>query len=356
MCPTPAGGTLFLDRFTYGMPLGTVPEDARAVEEAGLDGWFVGEGKHDPFLLAAMAAEHTERISVGTAVAIAFARNPMSVAYQAHDLQQLSDGRFYLGLGTQIPAHIVGRFGGTWSEPVHRMREFVAALRAIWASWRDGTELEFRGQYYRHTLMPAAFRPEFPVPMDPPIYLAGVGPGMVRLAGEVADGLVCHVFNSPEYLAEIILPSLRAGAVAAGRDVADIDICAMVAVTTGATEDQRDLARETARKQVAFYASTPAYKPVLKVHGWSGLHEELHALSQIGRWDVMAECVDDTMLETFVVHAPDPGGVGSAVATRYRGTVDRVLVTSSSDFSSSEWRAIAEQFRGPDTGPANAQE
>jgi probable F420-dependent oxidoreductase len=344
-----------LDRFTYGMPLDAAQNDARMAEQAGLDGWFVGEGKHDPFLLAAMAAEHTRHITVGTAVAIAFARNPMSVAYQAHDLQQLTGGRFCLGLGTQVPAHIVSRYGGTWTAPVDRMREFVAALRAIWAAWRNGTELSFRGAHYRHTLMPPAFRPDAPWPDDPPIYIAGVGPRMVRLAGEVADGLVCHVFNSREYLETVVLPQLRSGAAEADRDAGAVAVAAMVAVVTGTTKAQRQEAREAARRQVAFYASTPAYRPVLDVHGWGRLHEELHALSRQGRWDDMAGHVDDAVLDTFVVYAEDPADVGTAVSSRFGGMADRVLVAPAGDLSAGAWHAMARGARGPEVGPVHGR-
>lgn len=337
---------LAVDAFTYGLPPGEVGRDAAVCETAGLDGWFVAEGRHDPFLQVGLAASRTTRLTVGTCVAIALVRGPVTVAHLAHDLDALSGGRFVLGLGTQVRAHVVRRHGAKWERPVEQMGEFIEALRAIWRTWRDGVPLRYEGRHYRHTLMPPQFVPEPPMIRDPVIELAAVGPRMLRLAATHADGLVIHVLNSRRWLEEVVRPQVRDGLAAADRHDGDLDLVAMVAVIHGRDGAERDEARRAARRQVAFYVSTPAYRSVLEVHGWEGLHHRLHALSRDGAWEAMADEVDDEVLGTFVVDEPDPQAAGREIAARFSGLVDRVRVAPTVPMDAEAWTALAAGVRG----------
>lgn len=316
-----------LDEMTYGQPLATTAAAVTRARQQGYDGWFVSETKHDPFLAAAVAGQASGDMQVGTAIAVAFPRSPMHVAYAAHDLQALTGGRFVLGLGSQIKPHIEKRFSTEWSKPAARMREYVLALRAIWEAWRTGDKLSFRGEFYRHTLMTPFFTPEDHGHGDPAVWLAAVGPLMTRLTGEVADGLLVHAFTTARYLEEVTLPNLGAGAEAAGRTVSDIEVVVPVFVVTGSTEEQRAASEAMVRGQLAFYGSTPAYKGVLELHGWGGLQEELHAASVSDRWAEMSAMIPAEMLETFAVIA-EPEEVGVAVRERYLGLADRVSLSS----------------------------
>jgi probable F420-dependent oxidoreductase len=274
---------------------------ARTLEAQGFDGVLSFEGAHDPFLPLAVAAEHTTRVTLTTAIAIAFARNPMTVAYQANDLQLLSRGRFVLGLGTQIRPHIEKRFGQPWSRPNARMREFVRAVRAIWRAWETGERLDFRGEFYTHTLMTPFFSPGPNPHGRPPIALAGFGPAMIAVAGEVADGWIVHPLNSPSYVQEQGMPALARGFARAGRSRADVEIACQTITMIGATDEQVATARMKAKGQIAFYGSTPAYRVMLDHHGWGGLQPELNALSKQGRWGEMIALVTDDMLDVIGV-------------------------------------------------------
>jgi probable F420-dependent oxidoreductase len=303
--------------FMYAGDPSGIAAAAKAAEAASLDGLIVPETNHDAFLNLAVAATSTSQIRLGSAIAIAFARTPMTVAISAHDLQRLSEGRLMLGLGTQIRPHITNRYSMPWSQPAARMREFVCAVRAIWASWQDGTQLNFRGEFYTHTLMTPMFAPE-PLAYDvPPILLAAVGEQMTRVAADVADGLICHPLTTPRYLAERTLPLLPA------RD--NFLLVGEVLVATGSTEAEMAAAVRAVRRQVAFYASTPAYRPMLEHHGWAEAQPELNALSKRGAWDEMANLVTEEMLETFAVVA-EPEHVGKAVRRRFDGLLDRVTL------------------------------
>lgn len=309
-----------------GLPtqLADIPQLAAEVERAGYDGCWTGEINHDPFLPLLLAAEHTSRLQLGTSIAVAFARNPMTVANLGWDLNSYSHGRFILGLGTQIRPHIQKRFSMPWSRPVPRMREFVAALHAIWAAWNDGTRLGFDGEFYTHTLMTPMFRPE-PQPYGAPkVFLAAVGEAMTELCGEVADGMHAHAFTTKRYLAEVTLPALQRGLDRAGRNRGDIALSAPVFVATGTTEAEMAASATATRKQLAFYASTPAYRAVLELHGWGELHTELHALSRQGDWDTMGSLIDDDILHAFAVVAPVPE-VAQRLRDRCDGVIDRVL-------------------------------
>lgn len=300
---------------------------AREAEERGcVRGLFVPEGAHDPFISLTLAADATDRLEIGTGIAVAFARTPMSLAYSAHDLHQLSGGRSILGLGSQIKAHITRRFDMPWSEPAARMGEYVAALRAIWHSWQTGDALDFRGDFYSHTLMPPLFSPGqlgFP---SPDIWVAGVGPKMVATAGSVADGLMCHPLISRSYLEEVLLPQVSAGRRTGDRAGRPFTVSTMAMVASGATEESLAVAIAGTRKQIGFYASTPAYKPVLDHHGWGALHAEAHALSKGGKWVELGELVDDEVLHAFAV-VGEIDAAGPALLERFEGLVDRVTLS-----------------------------
>lgn len=299
---------------------------ARKLEQAGYDGGFSFEGQHDPFLPLAVAAQQTERLELLPAIAIAFARSPMTLANTAYDLQLLSKGRFILGLGTQIRPHIERRFSMTWSRPAARMREMVLAIRAIWDAWQHGKQLDFRGELYTHTLMTPVFDPG-PNPFGlPRIFAAGVGPRMVEVVGEVADGLLVHPFQTAESVAGLTLPSLERGLAKAGRRREDFEISTQLIVATGDTEEAMVEAKNGARAQISFYGSTPAYRPVLESIGMGELQDELHRLSKQGRWLEMAGRIDDDLLSRIAVVAPR-----SELATAIRercGYADRVSLVA----------------------------
>jgi probable F420-dependent oxidoreductase len=296
-----------------------VPKFASSAEAIGFDGIWTSETQHDPFIPLALLAEHTEAITLGTAVAIAFARNPATIAYTAWDLANLSRGRFILGLGTQVKAHIVRRFGMPWPEsPVNHLREFVAAIRAFWHSWQTGEKMNFRGDQYKLTLMTPFFNPgkiDYP---DIPIYLAGVNPGMCRLAGEIGQGFHTHPLHSVQYLERVILPAIAEGADNAERNVEDIALTVSSFVVTDQNEELM------ARNQIAFYASTPSYRPVFQLHGWDQLAEQLSQMARRGEWMEMSAEISDEILQTFAVVAA-PGDLGQAMAERYKGLAARVI-------------------------------
>jgi probable F420-dependent oxidoreductase len=314
-----------VDAMLRGTGLAELAAEAREREAAGYDGLWSFEGPHDPFLPLVPVAEHTSRLTVGTAIAVAFARNPMTTAYVAHDLQTHSQGRFLLGLGSQVRPHIERRFAMPWSHPAPRMREFVQALRAIWASWNDGEPLNFRGDFYSHTLMTPFFSPA-PSPWGPPkVYLAAVGEHMTRAAGEVCDGVQPHAFTTPRYLRERTVPTLEEGLARSGRTLADFSVSFSGLVVSGTTEEEMETAARAAREQIAFYGSTPAYRKVLDLHGWGELGVALNRLSRgtdDDRWRQMGELIDDEVLHAFAVVA-EPAQLGAAVLERFGDIVDR---------------------------------
>lgn len=302
--------------------LASVPARIEAIEAAGYDGAFSAEISSDPFFPLLLAAEHSERVGLTTAIAVAFARNPMVVAGLAHDLNQFSDGRFTLGLGSQIEPHITKRFSMPWSKPADRMREFVLALRAIWASWLEGAELDFHGQFYRHTLMTPMFTPagrDFPAPA---VRVAAVGPKMTEIGGEVADGLIAHGFTTERYLREVTLPTLERGLSKSGRARSEFDISAPIIVVSGMDEEAFVASRRMVKLQLAFYGSTPAYKRVLELHGWGALQPALNHLSKRGEWQEMGALISDEVLDAFALVCEDPGEIASRFAARYAGLID----------------------------------
>ena len=294
---------------------------AARAEGLGCDGIMVPEVAHDPFLPLALAAASTTQIRLATGIAVAFARNPMTVAVTASDLHRLSGGRFVLGLGSQVKPHITRRFSMQWSSPAARMREFVCAVRAIWTAWNDQAPLDFQGDFYQHTLMTPMFS-HGPSPCGwPSIHIAAVGPVMTAVAGEVADGLFCHGFTTPDYVRDVTLPQLQVGVSRVGRSRKDIEVS--LPVMAALADDERDPRIAAMRSQIAFYGSTPAYRPVLDHHGWSALGEELHAMSRRGEWEKMGGLIDDNVLHAFAVVGA-PREVGARILARYGGLVDRV--------------------------------
>jgi probable F420-dependent oxidoreductase len=338
---------MLLDASLLSTGIDDVPATARDLEARGYAGLWSSEADHDPFLPLVAAGLATERLQVGTAIAVAFARSPMTVAMTAHDLQRYTRGRFLLGLGSQVRTHVERRFSMPWSPPVARMREYVAALRAIWSAGQEGTRLRFDGEHYRHTLMPPMFAPAAHEWGAPPVYLAAVGPAMTRLAGEIADGLLLHGFTTARYLRERTLPALEEGLAAAGRGRDQVTVSLPGFVVTGRTDEQRAAAAAAVRATVAFYGSTPAYRPVLELHGWAALADELHTLSVSRRedkWTAMRDLVDDDVLDAFAVVA-EPEDVGPRVRQRFDGLVDRFGVYASYPAPLDLWDPLARAFR-----------
>jgi probable F420-dependent oxidoreductase len=274
--------------------------------------------------------ENTSEAEIMTSVAVAFARTPMLLAAAAHDLNSLSGGRFILGLGSQTKPHIVRRFSMPWSHPAERMREMIRALHAIWDAWYDGKPLSFEGQFYTHTLMTPVFTPVDIRYGRPKVHLAAVGPQMTAVAAELADGFLCHSFTSERYLREVTLPALEANLLRAGRSRRDFEITGFPFLATGLTEEAQAAAVSQARQQIAFYASTPAYRAVLELHGWAALHEELHLLSKQGRWVEMGDLIDGAVLETFAV-VGTPAEAARELKRRFGGIFDRVSLGFGND-------------------------
>lgn len=311
---------MYFDASLPPMSLRQVPAVAQAAEALGFDAIWTAETQHNPFLPHALIAEHTQRLRMGTAVAIAFARSPADLAYTAWDLADASQGRFILGLGTQVKAHITRRFGMPWPDSVvGKFREQIQAIRAFWHAWQTGEPLNFRGSYYKLTLMSPFFNPGLIEHPEIPIYIAGVNTGLARLAGEVADGFLVHPFHTVRYLREVLLPAIEKGAAKAGRSRQDVRIMLTAFVIT---DDQE---RDFVRQQVAFYASTPSYRKVMALHGWEEVAERLSALAARGKWDEMPALISDEMLATFATSA-SPAELAAALRERYAGLADRLTL------------------------------
>jgi probable F420-dependent oxidoreductase len=313
-------------RLSGYVPEGAINEAAAAANiavELGMSRIWAGELAHDPFMPLAFAANAQPGLGIGTAIAVGFARSPYAVAEAAWDLARLSSGNFTLGLGTQVRAHIERRFGMTWKPPVSWLREYVGALRAIFATWQDGAPFRYEGQHYTLNLISAGFNPgPHPFP-PPPIFLSGVNTAVCRLAGEVADGFLSHAFNSPQYLREIVVPALNAH----GRKVPLI-VIAFVGLGNG--ESEVAVAREDLRARIGFYASTPSYRAVLETHGLGDLGERLSAAARAQKWGELAEMIDDEVLDTFGI-AGTPSQVGAELRRRYGGIADEVALYHSVD-------------------------
>lgn len=306
--------------------LGEAAVAAKQAEERGYDGIRVAEAKSDALIASALAAERTERVQIGTSVAIAFARNPMTVAVQANDLQMFSGGRFALGLGTQVKAHVTRRFSMPYSHPAARMREFVLAIRAIWAAWERSEELRFEGDYYTHTLMTPFFDPGPNAHGNPPIHLAAVGPRMTAVAGEVGDGMICHPFSTERYVREVTIPRLEEARAQAGKTMAGFELTAPGFVVAGESRDQRKRGVEYVKKQIGFYGSTPAYRPVLELHGWGELGDRLNVMTKRGEWERLESLIDDEVLAAFAV-VGTPAEVATELRLRWGDVATRISIS-----------------------------
>lgn len=307
--------------------LETAPELARRAEERGFACLWVPESKHDPFLSLLRAAEGSKTLGLGTAIAVALARNPMSMAYPAWDLQRFSQGRLWLGLGSQVKAHITKRFSMPWDKPIEQMRDYIAALRAIFHAFQTGEPLKYQGTHYRHTLMTPFFNPGPIEHPTIPIGVAAVGPRMSELAGEAADFLSGHPFTNRAYVEKVTLPSLEAGLKKAGRQRSSVQVVGNVFVITGEEETQKLLERKV-RESIAFYGSTPAYAEVLEVIGHGELHRELHRLSREGRWGEMAKLIPEDVVACCSVRAA-PEKIQDEVRKLYGDLYDRVVLAPS---------------------------
>jgi len=304
------------------------PEDeVRRLEAKGYTGAFTYEGPHDPFFPLLLASRASQTIDLYTAVAIGFARNPMILAHIGWDLQALSKGRFMLGLGTQIKPHIEKRFGMPWSKPATRMKEMVLAIKEIWRCWETDERLDYRGEIYQHTLMTPMFNPGPAEYGLPPIFLAGVGPRMTEVCGEVADGFLTHPFSTAKSFEELTLASLDRGLEKAGRGASDLEISLQIMICTGANDEEIERSRASTKQQIAFYGSTPAYRPVLECHGWGELQPELNAMTKQGKWGEMDALISDELIEEIAVCAPI-GEVGKRVRERSQGRADRVSLVA----------------------------
>jgi probable F420-dependent oxidoreductase len=327
-----------------GSDLTRCAERARTAEDHGLEGLWSVDAVHDAFTPLVLAGSNTSRPALGTAVAVAFARNPMSMAIVANDVHLISRGRLSLGLGSQVRAHIERRFSMEWSHPARRMREYVAALRAIWAAWANETDISFEGDFYRHTLNVPGFRPS-PNPFGvPKVLLSAVGPLMTSVCGEVADGLIVHPFTTLDYLEQVTIPTVRGASSRAGRSADAVELVLAPIIATASTAADLDVRRDAARRRVAFYASTPSYRVVLEQHGWGDLQPQLQALTRRGAWDAMGDLIDDAVLDAFAV-VGDPPTVAAGLVDRFATTIDR-LVIQDSTMSDDEAYELAALVRG----------
>ena len=321
--------------------LSAVSETARAAETIGFDALWTQETQHDPFLPCTLIAEHTSKMNFGTAIAVSFARSPANLAYTAWDLAAQSNGRFILGLGTQVKAHIERRFGVPWPEsPVKKLREQIEVIRAMWDNWQNGTKLNYRGEYYKITLMSPFFNAGAIEHPNIPIYIAGVNTGLAKLAGETCEGFHAHPFNTPQYLKEVILPAIEEGAKRTNRKREDVSVSVTAFIATSPEE------MNFTRAQIAFYASTPSYRPVMDLHGWSGVAETLSKHAAKGEWAEMPMLITDAMLSEFCL-VTDEDKLGDELKKRYEGIADRLALYS--PFVPGEkdewWRRVTNNFK-----------
>ena len=330
-----------------GSNLALAGAQARELEEAGYSGAWTAETAHDPFFPLLMGAEHTTTLELGTSIAVAFARNPMTLANIGWDLQAYSKGRFILGLGSQIKPHITKRFSMEWSKPAARMREMILAMRAIWDTWQNGTPLAFRGEFYTHTLMTPFFTPDAKdlEGFGPPrVFLAGVGELMTEVAGEVCDGFLCHGFTTERYLREVTIPALERGRAKAGKTMEGFEIVGPSFVVTGSNEEEMAAAAAGTRQQIAFYGSTPAYRGVLELHGWGGLQDELNVLSKQGKWVEMGNLIDDDILNTFAV-VGEPEKVAPELHRRYGDVIGRISFYAPYKSDPARWLPVIDALK-----------
>jgi probable F420-dependent oxidoreductase len=301
--------------------LANIAAEAKTLERQGADVAGTLELGHDPMMQLAIAATATERMQLMTGITVAFGRSPMTLAQSSHDVNSLSQGRLILGIGSQIKPHIEKRYSMPWSKPAARMREYVQALKAIWACWYEGAPLDFRGEFYTHTLMTPMFVPTDCEYGAPPVYVAAVGPLMTENAAEVADGILLHTFTTEEYIRTVTLPAMDAGLAKSGRDRSDLQIVGTPYIVTGETEAEFEQVKLAAQNQIAFYASTPAYRGVLDSIGYGDLQPELTRLSKAGQWEEMGSRIDDTLLGKIAL-VGDAGQISAQLSRRYGDIFD----------------------------------
>jgi len=324
--------------------LGEAAVEARRLARIGYDGIYTLEGSGDPFLPLAIASEHCPQLTVATGIAVAFPRNPSHIAYQAWDLQRFSGGRFMLGIGSQVRAHIERRFGTSFDPPAARMREYILAVKAFFDCWQNGAELDFRGDYYRHTLMTPMFNPG-PLESDPPpILLGAVGPRMTRVAGEVADGIIVHPFNNLPFLLERQLPALERGRQDSEEAEREFIVQVGAMCVTGGTEEEYRAAESVIRGLLAFYGSTPAYRPPMEAVGYGDLQPELNRLSKQGRWDDMSALIDDDFLHAFAVSG-EPDTIAGQLREKYGTVATRVAIYAPYALADEIWRGVIEDLK-----------
>lgn len=322
--------------------LSEIPEKITALEVLGCDGAYSAEINNDPFFPLLLGAEHSKDIELFTSIAVALARNPMTLAGLSHDLNQYSKGRFVLGIGSQIKPHITRRFNMPWSKPAARMREYIQAMQAIWKCWQEDEPLNFEGEFYQHTLMTPMFVPakrDYPAPL---VKLAAVGPLMTEVAGEVADGVIAHGFTTEKYLREVTLPAIDRGLEKSGRQRKDFDVICPMMVVAGGNEETFNANVAAVRMQLAFYASTPAYRNVLALHGWGDLQPELTAMSKQNKWQEMGELITDDILNTFAVISESAADVAPTLQSRYGDVVDSWQCTWQTDDNDAMRNTIAQ--------------
>ncbi|MEN8242027.1 MAG: TIGR03617 family F420-dependent LLM class oxidoreductase [Chloroflexota bacterium] len=317
-----------------------IPEVAAAAEQVGFSTLWVAETQHNPFLPGVLIAEHTERLKFGTAIAVSFARSPAVMAHTAWDLAEMSRGRFILGVGTQVKAHITRRFGMPWPDSVTgKLREQVQVMRGFWHNWQENEKLSHKGEYYRINLTSPFFVPASHPNPEIPIFIAGVNIGLAKLAGEVAQGFHAHPFHTREYLAEVVVPAIQTGAEKAGRKREDIEVVANAFVVTS------ELEREIVRQQISFYASTPSYRSVFELHGWEDVREALSEKAKNQDWATMGELITDEIVDQFATTA-EPGNLAAALKERYAGLAERInlyipfIPGERDEF----WRSLAADF------------
>jgi len=337
-----------LDTTLISRKLSEIIPASKAAEEIGFDAMWTAEAGGDAFLPAVLAAEHTKRAKIGTAVAIAFPRSPMATAQMAWELAGLSSGRFILGLGTQVKGHIERRYGTKWEAPVPKLREYIQSLRAIFESWsKGGAKLSYSGKYYNFSLMTPFFTPAKHDWPNVPIFIAGVNEHIIRLAGEECDGLHAHPFHSPKYLADFVLPNVEKGLKKKGRDRRNFTIASIGFVIVGNTREEQERMRQQVRQQISFYASTRTYSIVLETHGWGAVSDRLNAKAAKGDWAGMASEITDEMLDVYTVTGTWDD-IGDKVKKRYEGLLDRVAfyIPYQAGSNDAEWRRVAKQFNG----------
>jgi probable F420-dependent oxidoreductase len=337
-----------LDTTLHTPLLRNIPDAARAAEAAGFAGLWSQETGNDGLLPLVLAAEHTDKILLGTAIAVAFPRSPMTMAYIAWDLAGMSNGRFILGLGTQVKGHNERRFSVKWDAPVPRLREYIESLKAIFKCWSEGGKrLSYQGKFYQFSLMTPFFTPPAHDYPNIPIYIAGVNKLICQLAGELCEGFHAHPFNSAKYLREIVIPNIEVGAKKSGRMRKDITIFTSVFAATGRNDEQIHKAREAARGQIAFYASTRLYHPVLEAHGWTDAGERLTEKAAKGKWNEMNAEITDDMLDVFTVTGTFDK-IAGRIKERYDGLLDRFsfYFPYQPGTDDDQWRQIVKEFNG----------